>query len=70
MESKMRTSPYNEKLHTFLMKNGYKYIENVRYDRYDKGGITIFYYPNNYILILEDGEPASKLVTREIEKAL
>jgi hypothetical protein len=58
--------PFNRKLHKFLLKNGYKHTENVRYDRYDKGKITIFYYLNNYIMILEEGEPASKEITYEI----
>jgi hypothetical protein len=72
-ESRMKSSPYNKKLHFFLLKRGYKYTENVRYDRYDHAGegVTVFYYINSYIMILdENGEPASKQVTREIEKAL
>jgi hypothetical protein len=71
MENKMKTSPYNKKLHEFLMLKNYKHTENVRYDRYDKNGTTIFYYINGYIMILDkNGEPASKQVAREIEKAL
>ena len=67
----MKSSPFNEKLHKFLLINGYKYTEHVRYDRYDKNDITIFYYMNNYIMILDgNGEPASKQVTREIMAAL
>jgi hypothetical protein len=69
----MKTSPYNEKLHSLLLKKGFKYTEHVRYDRYDhaKDGLTVFYYINNYIMILDkNGEPASNYVTREIEKAL
>jgi hypothetical protein len=72
-ESKMKTSPYNEKLHKYLLGKGYHYSEHVRYDRYDnaKDGITVFYYINSYIMILDkNGEPASKQVSREIEKAL
>lgn len=56
-----------------MLKKGYKYTENIRYDRYDHAGdgVTVFYYINSYIMILDrNGEPASKHVTREIEKAL
>jgi hypothetical protein len=68
----MRSSPYNDKLHKHLLSNGYQYTEHVRYDRYDnKNGITVYYYPNNYIMVLDlNGEPAHKNVVREIEKAL
>jgi hypothetical protein len=69
----MKTAPFNEKLHKFLLKKGYRYSEHVRYDRYDHDGqgLTVFYYMNNYIMILDrNGEPASNRVTREIEKAL
>lgn len=65
--------PFNLKLHTFLMKKGYRHTTSVRYDRYDhlKRGITIFYYANGYIMILDsDGEPAKKEITKEIEKVL
>jgi hypothetical protein len=66
----METEPFNPKLHKFLISKGYLYREKVRYDRYDKGDMTIFYYPNNYIMILEGGEPARKEVAREIMEAL
>jgi hypothetical protein len=69
----MKTTPLNDKLHTFLLKKGYRYSEHVRYDRYDheEQGVTVFYYINSYIMILDrNGEPASTRVTREIEKAL
>jgi hypothetical protein len=66
----MKTSPWNRKLHKYLMANRYKYTQHYRYDRYDKGKITIFYYINNYIMILEGGEPASKEIVREIENVL
>jgi hypothetical protein len=71
-ENKMKTSPYNEKLHKHLLAKRFKYTEHVRYDRYDnKDGITIFYYPNNYIMILDpNGEPVRKEVAREIMEAL
>lgn len=66
-ESKM---PFNPRLHKYLITNKFKYTEHIRYDRYDKGDITIFFYPSGYILVLEGGEPASKDLMREIEKAL
>ena len=69
----MKTSPFNDKLHIFLLKKGYRYTEHTRYDRYDHDvqGVTVFYYINNYIMILDvNGEPAPKHVSREIEKAL
>jgi hypothetical protein len=67
----MKTSPFNKNLHAFLLKKGYKYIEHTRYDRYDKDGITVFYYMNNYIMVLDkDGEPAPKSVVRELERIL
>jgi hypothetical protein len=64
-------SPFNKKLHKFLISKGYKYQEKERYDRYDNNGITIFYYMNNYIVIIDkDGEPVSREISREIMKAL
>jgi hypothetical protein len=66
----METSPWNKKLHKYLMTKRYKYTQHYRYDRYDKGNITIFYYINNYIMILEGGEPASSRIVREIESVL
>jgi hypothetical protein len=71
MENNMKTSPFNSKLHTFLLKNGYNYSAHQRYDRYDKNNITVFFYLNGYIMILDkDGEPAPKSVTREIMAVL
>ena len=72
-ESRLKNSPYNQKLHKFLLGKGYRYSEHVRYDRYDNEaqGLTVFFYINNYVMILDkNGEPASKYVTHEIEKAL
>jgi hypothetical protein len=69
----MKTTPFNNNLHKFLLSKKYKYTEHTRYDRYDNEaqGITVFYYINGYIMILDrNGEPASKHVTHEIEKAL
>ena len=66
----METSPFNERLHKYLTLHNYTYTEHTRYDRYDKGDITIFYYLNGYVMILEGGEPASKEVVKEIERAL
>jgi hypothetical protein len=68
----MKSSPYNEKLHKFLLTKGYRYSEHPRYDRYDNNdGITIFYYMNNYIMILDaNGEPPTKSVTKEIMEAM
>jgi hypothetical protein len=66
----MKTEPYNPKLHKFLILKNYKYTEHIRYDRYDKGNVTIFYYLNGYIMILEGDEPARKELTKEIMEAI
>jgi hypothetical protein len=64
-------SPFNRKLHKFLISKGYKYIEKERYDRYDNDGITIFYYMHDYIVIIDkNGEPVPKEISREILEIL
>jgi hypothetical protein len=64
----MKSSPYNIRLHKLLLLKQFKYTEHVRYDRYDReDGITIFYYLNNYVMILEpNGEPMKAEKTKEL----
>jgi hypothetical protein len=61
-------NPYNKRVHKLLMSKGYKYSEHVRYDRYDnKEGVTIFYYLNDYVMILDsNGEPMPQKKAKEI----
>jgi hypothetical protein len=60
------SEPFNKKLHAFLLSKGYKYTEYVRYDRYDKDKMTVFFYLSGYIMILDDLEPADNFKTLEI----
>jgi hypothetical protein len=64
----MKSDPYNKRLYQLLISKGYKYTQHVRYDRYDNPeGITIFYYLNNYVMILEpNGEPMKAEKTKLI----
>jgi hypothetical protein len=59
-------TPYNQKLHEYLMANGYKCHHNPRCDRYDKGDITVLYFNNGYIIVLDKDEPAKKYIFNKI----
>jgi hypothetical protein len=66
----MKTDPFNKKLHNLLIAKGFKYTEKVRYDRYDRNQVTIFYYASGYTMILDGAEPVSKEVKEKIMSAL
>lgn len=68
----MECFPYNRRLHAILTLKGFWYTQKVRYDRYDNDeGITVFFYPNGYIMILDpNGEPVSSRVAQQITKEL